>query len=140
MSVNSPAPTTKTSRPLASSTIATARSVMRRQPCVSMAGRRAGLAACASFGFTLLRDRQLALYALDVVVHLGQHVVGHHLAGGKPLLALVVPDRPGEGMELAGPDVGCALVDLFLHVPGHDLVVRAELDHAFLDAAPHASR
>src|SRR5690606_17646006 len=43
--------------------------------------------------------RHLALDALDIPVH-GQHLlVGHGLALGHFHIALVVLDRPGEGME-----------------------------------------
>ena len=40
--------------------------------------------------------RLVAPDTLDAVIHLGQHVVGHNLAGSEPLLTVVLLDRPGE--------------------------------------------
>ena len=44
----------------------------------------------------MLLLRLLALDTLDAVIHLGQHVVGHDLAGSEPFLTVVILDRPGE--------------------------------------------
>src|SRR5215467_1342109 len=83
---------------------------------------------------------QLRSDALDVVVHLAEFLVGHRLAGGHALLAVLVLDRARERMERSGLELAFELRDLLLHLGRDSGIERRELDHPFLVAAPRRRR
>ena len=83
--------------------------------------------------------RQLVVDALDVIVHAKELAVGKRLAGFADRRAVLLGDRAGEGMELAGLDLGDRVLGHLLHVVGHVGEGRED-DHAVLHATPGVLR
>src|SRR5262245_21279994 len=68
--------------------------------------------------------------AFDVPVDRIDFLVAERLAGRHAHRAVVALDRPGEGMELAGHDLGLLRLDLLQRRRRHDLVDSDEVVHS----------
>ena len=73
---------------------------------------------------------QARAHAPDEVVHLAERGIVHHRAGRQTLLAGLVDDGSGEGVEAAGGDATLEILDARLDIGRDQRIEGREADHA----------